>query len=471
MDVAHAAVPEASRRRRRNRLTPGAESLEVRDCPSGAASHLGLADMAHALVAAEHAPAQTSHDAARPRKANAGAQTIYVSPNGKTGATAGKNATHPASLTVALKRAKAGATIILAPGTYTQVMGMTGKSNITIEGAAGNSSILAASGAFAAKVYSSSGITIENVSFRSPNGSGLAVVGSSVTLQNVQANGSHGDGVVVNGGGVVNVTNSHFDSSQTGDGMDVQGGTVTINRSTFNNNGTAGGSVPGGSGFSIEGNSQVTIMNSQFIGNLNANLVAAGAAQVTAQGSTFNQSQQGDGALFANSGAVNLTGNTFAMNSTVRGFAPGVGFDGVEFHGFTGSAVISGNTFSQNTAHGIFIGGSSQTVQVLNNTFDNNVVGLDIDSALAPSSALVQGNTFTGSPGSSEQGIFASGGGSSGTIGGTGIPGEYLPELRQRQRDRAGQCQRLPPSDDPRQYRASRGPFRRFDDRAGLLSP
>ena len=125
--------------------------------------------------------------------------------------------------------------------------------------------------------------------------------------------------------------NSHFDSSQTGDGMDVQGGTVTIINSYFNNNGTAGGFSPGGSGFSIEGNSQVTIMNSQFIGNLNANLVAAGAAQVTAQGSTFNQSQQGDGALFANSGAVNLTGNTFAMNSTVRGFAPGVGFDGVEF--------------------------------------------------------------------------------------------------------------------------------------------
>src|SRR5262249_38388212 len=153
------------------------------------------------------------------------------------------------------------------------------------------------------------------------------------TLVNVQADGNHGNGVAVNGGGVVNASDSQFDSSQTGDGMAVVDGTVTINGCTFNNKGTAGGSVPGGTGFCIGGNSQATITNSQFIGNLNANLVAQDQAQVTAQGSTFSQSQQGDGALFANSGAVNLTGNTFAMNSTVRGFAPGVGFDGVEFHG------------------------------------------------------------------------------------------------------------------------------------------
>jgi parallel beta-helix repeat protein len=422
-----AAPSEASVGRRRNRMTPGVDSLETRDCPSGAASHLGLADTAHALVATKHAPAQTSHDAVRTQKAGQkGPQTIYVSPNGKTGAAAGKNATHSASLTVALKRAKAGTTIVLAPGVYTQVMGITGKSNITIEGAAGNSSILAASGNYAAKVYSSSNITIENVSFRSPNGSGLAVVGSSVNLVNVQADGSHGDGVVVTGGGGVNASNSHFDSSQTGDGMDVQGGSATISGCTFNGNGTAGGSVPGGSGISIEGNSQATIMNSQFVGNLNANLVAFGQAQVTAQGSTFSQSQQGDGALFANSGAVNLTGNTFAMNSTVGSFMPGVGFDGIEFfHTFTGSAVVEGNKFSNNTADGIYIGGSSSPIQVLSNTFFNsvvgtNILGVDLDSTVASLSAVIQGNTFTVSPGSSDQGIFADGSGATATIGGTG---------------------------------------------------
>ena len=171
-----------------------------------------------------------AHELAALRRARQRApQTIYVAPKGKTGATAGKNARHPlGSLAVALNRAKSGATIILAPGVYTQAAGMTGKSGITIEGAAGGSSILAGSGNYALKVYSSSGITISNVWFRSPNGSGLAVYGSSVNLVNVKTNGSHTDGVVVSGGGVLNATSSHFDSVQTGDGLDVQNGTATL---------------------------------------------------------------------------------------------------------------------------------------------------------------------------------------------------------------------------------------------------
>src|SRR5262245_31577897 len=107
---------EDSRRRRRNRWIPGAEALEVRDCPSGAASPLGLAETAHALVATKHAVTQGSHDAVPMKKAEQkAAQTIYVSPKGKTGAAAGKTARRPVSLAVALKRAKPGATIILAP--------------------------------------------------------------------------------------------------------------------------------------------------------------------------------------------------------------------------------------------------------------------------------------------------------------------------------------------------------------------
>ncbi len=352
-----------------------------------------------------------------------GPQVIYVAPKGKLGLTAGKSAAHPlGSLAVAIKRAKPGATIILAPGVYTQTAGMTGKSDITIQGAAGNASILVGSGNYTFKVYSSSGIIINDVSFRSPNGSGLAVVGSSVTLNNVEASGNQGNGVVVAGGGSINVSSSHFDSSQTGDGMDVQDGAATISGSTFNNNGTAGGSVPGGSGLSVEGNSQANITSSQFVGNLNANLVAFQAAQVTAQGSLFSQSQQGDGALFAGSGAINMSGNTFSLNSTVKGFITDVGFDGIEFfHTFTGTAIVSHNTFSDNTADGIYIGGSSsQPIQVVNNTFDSNFVGIDLDATLNSLSAVVQGNTFTVPAGTSDQGIAAGGSGTVATIGGTG---------------------------------------------------
>jgi parallel beta-helix repeat protein len=353
-----------------------------------------------------------------------GPQIIYVAPKGKLGATAGRSPAHPlGSLAVALKRAKPGSTIILAPGVYTQSAGMNGKTGITIQGAAGNASILAGSGDYALKVYSSSDITIENVWFRPPNGSGLAIVGSSVTLQNVETDGSRDDGVVVAGGGSVNAMSSHFDSAQTGDGMGVEAGTATISGSTFNNNGTAGGSVPGGSGLLVDGNSQVNITNSQFVGNLNANLVSFDQSQVTAQGSTFSQSQGGDGAIFGGSGMINLTNNTFAMNSTVSEFVPGSGFDGVEFFKtFTGTANISDNTFSANTAYGVYIGGCSSPIQVLNNTFVNNVVGVVLDAASASLSAVVQGNTFTvpaGAP-AVDQGVEADGSGVTATIGGSG---------------------------------------------------
>jgi hypothetical protein len=365
-----ASRPHAARRRP-NQLNPDAESLEARDCPSGLTAHSTLAEAAHTSIATHHAtPEVRLHSLARPHQLNEGhvvqarrvgsrgPQIIYVAPRGKLGLAAGRSPAHPlGSLTAALKRAKPGSTIILAPGVYTQSAGMTGKTGITIEGAAGNTSILAGSGAYALKVNSSSNITIENVWFRPPNGSGLAIVGSSVTLQNVETDGSQDDGVVVAGGGSVNAISSHFDSAQTGDGMGVEAGTATISGSTFNNNGTAGGSISGGSGLLVDGNSQVNITNSQFVGNLNANLVAFGQAQVTAQGSTFAQSQQGDGAIFAGSGTANLTDNTFATNSTVRGFVPGSGFDGLEFfHTFTGSAIVSGNTFSANTAYGVYSG-------------------------------------------------------------------------------------------------------------------
>lgn len=388
-----------------------------------------MAETAHALVAARrhhalvaarhhHHVAETSDHAGPKAKARQKATTIYVSPKGKSGASAGKSASRPISLNVALGRAKSGSTIILAPGVYTQIGGLTGKSDITIQGAADNGSILAGSGAYTLKVYSSSGITINNVWFRSPNGSGLAVYGSSVTLNNVTTADGHGDGVVVAGGGSVTVTNSHFDSSQTGDGMDVQAGTANITGSTFNNNGT-GGPSGGGSGLSVEANSQVTITDSQLSGNLNSDLVAYNQAQVNAQGDTFSDSQQGNGAIFSDQVNVTLNGDTFASNGTV--FGPTTGFNGVEFYSsFTGSATVSGNTFTGNTESGLFISGTSSAIQVTGNTFNNNFVGLNMDASSAPVNAVIQGNTFMVTSGSTYQGLDAAGSNVTATVGGSG---------------------------------------------------
>lgn len=449
----HEADARGASRRRRNRLTPGAEALEVRDCPSGLAAQVAVPESAHALHAAQtearhlraelrhesllarrEARAEAHHLRARHRPAPHQAHhranrhrppssplTIYVAPSGRVNTAAGKTSADPlGSLAVALKRAGDGSTIVLAPGVYTQAVGLSGKSGIDIVGAANGSSILAGPGAFAMKIYSSSGITLQDVAIRSPNGSGLAVFGSSVSLVNVSTNGSHADGVVINGGGSVTATASHFDASQTGDGMDVQSGSAAVNGCTFNGNGTAGSSA-GGTGLSAEGNSHVTIANSQLVGNVNANLVGYNQSSVTAQGSSFSNSQQGDGAIFSNQATVNLSGDTFASNGTARGYASG--FNGVEFTQYSGNAVLSGDTFVNNTASGIFVGGASQALQITGNTFASNLVGLNLDASVAPIVALVAGNTFTTAPGSGDQGLVAAGSGVTATIGGAGTAG------------------------------------------------
>ena len=169
--------------------------------------------------------------------------------------------------------------------------------------------------------------------------------------------------------------------------------------STFNSNGN-GGQSGGGTGLSVEGNSQVTVTNSQLSGNMNSNLVAFNQAQVSAQGNTFSNSLKGDGAIFSGQTTANLTGNTFASNGTAFGATSG--FNGVEFFSdFTGSATISGNTFSNNTASGLFISSSStsQAMQITGNTFDGNFVGLNMDASVSPIDAVILGNTFTRGPG------------------------------------------------------------------------
>jgi hypothetical protein len=118
---------------------------------------------------------------------------------------------------------------------------------------------------------------------------------------------------------------------------------------------------------------------------------------------------------------VNLVDNTFASNGKVLGEVSG--FNGVEFlTGYTGTAVVTGNTFQNNTANGLFVGGASNKIQITNNTFDNNIVGVFLNFSTVPIIATVQGNRFVvpvGSP-ETDEGIQANGSGVTVTIGGAG---------------------------------------------------
>ena len=437
-------------RRERHRLRPGAEALEVRDCPSGLTPSATAHTLARDSLSA-HRPLpsplihQDRHHSGAPLVTLAhekdlarGPLTIHVKP-GKSAAITGRN------LNAAIKRARPGTTIVLGPGVYTANILMNNKNNITIVGAGESSTILAPANNNSIRVVNSNNIGIENLWFMSQGnqGRGLAVVGSSVTVQNIQTNGTYGDGVVVasNAGrpGVLNATSSQFNASQTGSGLELDDGAVaTINNCTFDNNGTSPTAPQSSVGMVLFGGAQATITNSHFDGNTNAGLVATNQAQVTVQGSTLSFNQKGNGALFFGQATVNLIGNTFQSDGTPDGVLK---LGGVEFYGepndssnYTGAAVLSGNVFQSNTLYGIYAGSATQPIQIVNNRFDNNVVGVFLSSLFlgtpaAPVNAIIQGNTIdvaTPATDNMDKGIIGWGNAVYATIGGPGAQGNTL---------------------------------------------
>jgi hypothetical protein len=252
-------------------------------------------------------------------------------------------------------------------------------------------------------------------------------MGSSVNLNGIKTDGTHDDGVVAaiyqGQGSTLNAVSSQFNAVQLGDGLDLQtGATATIDACTFNGVGTSPNATQASNGLVLSGNAVATIANSQFIGNTNSGLVAQDNSHVNVQTSTFSSNRKGDGALFLGASTADLRANLFSSNGEVVG--PTTGLNGVEFmNGFSGTAYISGNSFVSNTGNGLYLGSASGVVQVLGNLFDNNFVGITMDTASGGSlNAIVQGNTIRKSPDASRDfvGILAIGRNLTATIGGDG---------------------------------------------------
>ncbi len=404
-------------------MIPGAESLEVRDCPSTLGLLPGSEHAAHSLTVVRHETHQDHDSAVELKKTRAAAQTIYVGPKGKTGAAAGRTASRPMSLAAATKRAKSGATLILTPGVYIQDGRITGKSGITIDGAGEGVTVLAGAGR-AMNVLSSSGITIENLSFRSgSSGSvGLAMAQSSVTLKNIDTSGTNGDGVLVGQGGVLTADSSHFNGVKSGSGLELQpGASATITNSSFDGNGFGPNATTSSNGLRVDGGASATISGSEFNGNANAGLTAYGGATVTVSQSTFSGNKKGDGALIQDHTTATFTGDTFSSNGVTVGESTGL--NGLEFlSGYSGTAVVSGNSFLNNTSNGIYVGGAASNIQIAGNQFQGNIVGIFLDSSLSPVNATVVGNTITAPANASitDAGIVALDSGVTATIGGSG---------------------------------------------------
>jgi hypothetical protein len=356
--------------------------------------------------------------------------TIYVSPRGRLGGNAGRSPARPLrSINAALKLVKRGGTIILAPGVYTENVTVTNSRNVTIVGAGDRGTILAAGSRFALLVSQSSNITIANLWLRS-GGSGLVLQGSSVTVQDIRTDGTLNDGVVATTSSLTAI-GSHFDSVQLGRGLLVtSGSSATISSSTFDNNGT-NPSTGLGEGLVVEKDGRVSVTGSDFSGNTGSGLAGQDNAQISVTGSTFNSNVNGDGAIFSGQASVQLTGNNvFQSNGPGKPRGPS-GLNGVEFFAnFTGTATVSGNQFLNNTGNGLYVGGSPNMLQITNNMFVNNYVGIGLDSAASGTQIManIQGNQISVPAGSTQAsvGILAIGGGLSATIGGPGTAGNTI---------------------------------------------
>ncbi len=258
------------------------------------------------------------------------------------------------------------------------------------------------------------------------NGIGLEG-GSSATITNSMFSGNALDGLLAVGNAQVTISGSTFTGSRMGSGLQLNdSSTATISNSTFNGNGTAAGVTQVSNGLDMSGSSQATITGSQFDDNTNGGLVASDSSRIKVQQSSFVGNVHGDGAIFFSQANVTLIGNTIASNGQVVGITTGL--NGVEFFGapgqantYTGTAVVSNNSFQSNTANGIFVdGGGNLTIS--DNQFTGNVVGIFLDGAGAPINATVVGNTIVTPINSpiGNNGITLQGTGLTATIGGSG---------------------------------------------------
>lgn len=176
-------------------------------------------------------------------------------------------------------------------------------------------------------------------------------------------------------------------------------GTVTFTGNTFSSNTASSASSGGGGGLSAASlNGSVTLTGNTFSNNSSASggggAAVGGGASLTVSGNTFSGNTAADNVDFfggggiragATDGSVLLKGNEFSGNSAPSSAGGGA----VVFVGGSGSATVSDNSFSNNSA--VNSGGAwvfstaTGSVSVVRNTFSHNKASSQAGGASAGS--------------------------------------------------------------------------------------
>jgi hypothetical protein len=217
--------------------------------------------------------------------------------------------------------------------------------------------------------------------------------GANLTLNNVtitqgynpDVNAARG-GAIYNDGGTLTVNNSTFfnnsvvnagPNGSAGGAIYSLFGTVHVSNSTFSNNSTGGsnaGFTGGGAIYQYDGT--LTVANSTFNGNAAPNnfggaITNFSSATATITNSTFSDnSSSGGGAIFNGGSAVTVTNSTFFENSAFSG--------GALVNSSSGTMTVINSTLSGNNASNI--GGgilNSSTLTLRNNIITNSTAGGD----------------------------------------------------------------------------------------------
>ncbi len=302
----------------------------------------------------------------------------------------------------------AGRIIRIAAGNYPERVSISQKSNWTFQGAGPTATHINPAAGDVFSAFRSQNITLRDIHFISQGadsstpGRGIINLGTSMVLEHISTTGGWNHGLVAaqfSGSlATLNVDRSSFDRSRIGNGIQLDTGTTaTVNRSSANDNGTQPASMPplpappGGRGVVLFNNARLTLTNSNVNANFDGGILMTHTSNAVLRNNFVLQNGNA-GAYYELQSTGEITGNLFAFNGARGTRGPG-GNNGVEIAGLGAPMTISGNTFSSNTLNGIFI--EDETVNVLNNTFFDNFVGITVaNSRNMPVNVTIRGNLF-----------------------------------------------------------------------------